>query len=698
MTSNVKSASDPAQHPQQPASHRYRMWHLDLDEELNILAFRGPAIPTESWPFLDGQVDGKGLFDVIRSVLPGDPWKSDISGQLSQYNRANVRMYALNKNAQSNDLLIDVLPLTQPSERSAVYSCSILDTTGATVIGQTFNAEESFLEALMQHSPAMIVIKDVEGRYLHLNKTAEEILGVCESAAVGHLPSEVLAEENAAQCASEDFTVLEQDSVVQVEQHYLEQDGLRIVLASKFPARDDMGCTTGVCTVGLDITKIKRTESKLYAEAHFDHLTEIPNRLLALDRLNQAIVRSRRRPAKITVMVLDLGQFSVVQETLGREIADQILIEAAWRLRSCSRQGDTIAKIGSDRFAIIAHDMDVQDGVKAASEKALSSLRKPFHVANQKVAIAPSAGISIFPDDSESPYELFSFAEIALARAMHNGRNMAQRYEHEFSYEKKLNSKIALLLDQAVLKDEFHLVYQPLIDPYSNQTIGAEALLRWESDELGWVGPDRFIPIAEDSGQIHRIGEWVLRQACCAAFEWNVGLDEGVPVAINVSPKQVIVPGFRTMVEEVLRDVQLDPALLKIEITETAFASDADSFRQTFLELTDMGIRLSLDDFGTGYSSLGYLHSCPFDVIKIDRCFLKAIGHEESSRILLANIIAMAKSLGLQVVAEGVESDEQVRILRDLKCDQLQGYRFSRPLVEERFREFLRQGPLVEAA
>lgn len=666
------------------------IWYAEIGVDTRITDMRLAYGKGNSDQTFDSQSVGEDLYSLFGTDAGSSPQLDTVVRRIKEAKAFDSMPFeTAGENGRPIHYVISGVSKPDTPDSDAVFVCRIAETTSYTLRDNAYRHGMAYLHALLRYSPNFIVIKDLDGRYVRINGAAEKVLGVCADDIVGALPADVLDEDLASQCAKDDFTVLESEQAVHLEQEFNSGDERRVLRVVKFPALDPSGCTVGICTVGTDVTKFKTIEHKLYEESNFDLLTEIPNRLLGIDRLHQAMAQAKRTKRRVGLVVADLGKFTAVNDAFGADAGDQLLIESAWRLKGCTRESDTVARLSGDQFALVLTELDGHEDIETVAEKVLRELRLPFLVEDRSIAIAPSVGLSLYPDDAAVAGALISNAESALAHAKQCGRNTVKLYNGDISREITLHHRISTLLNHALDRGEFYLTFQPLVSP-AGETVSAEALLRWECRELGPIGPDKFIPVAEDNGQIHEIGEWVLRKACIAAKKWNHGRADPISVSVNVSPKQVIANDFLEIVDKALRDSRLDPALLKLEITETAFASDADLFRSTFLDLSNMGIALSLDDFGTGYSSLGYLRMCPFDVIKIDRTFLTDVSHDPESQVLLDNIVRLAKSLNLTVVVEGVENDLQVEILKNLDCDQLQGFKFSRPLREGDFNDFIR--------
>ena len=439
-----------------------------------------------------------------------------------------------------------------------------------------------------------------------------------------------------------------------------------------------------------DISERKQAEEQLLHQANFDPLTNLPNRLLALDRLAQAIKQGNRNKARVAVMFLDVDQFKKINDIMGHDSGDQLLIEIGERLLSCIREGDTVARLGGDEFLIIQCNINEVMESEAVAESILNVLSKPYHVGSRELFFSASIGITTYPDDTRSASTLLQYADAAMYKAKQEGRNTYRYYTPEINDRAKVRLDIETRLRQAIEREELSLHYQPQIDIQSESLIGAEALLRWRNPDLGFVSPDKFIPLAEDIGMMDKIGEWVLRRACRDAQAWHSQPDKPLRVAVNVSPVQFRGNNLLETVTSLIEGGEIAPDLLELELTESLLVEDAPETAQMLNKFKEMGIHLALDDFGTGYSSLSYLKKFPFDVLKIDRSFVNNVMTHPEDAALCKAIIAMATSLNLKVVGEGVETEEQLEFLRKHGAQYIQGYYYSKPLPATEFEYFMK--------
>jgi diguanylate cyclase (GGDEF)-like protein len=419
----------------------------------------------------------------------------------------------------------------------------------------------------------------------------------------------------------------------------------------------------------------------------------LPNRALFRDRLAQSLARSRREGHLLGVMFLDLDRFKEVNDNLGHSAGDELLVQVASRLKENLRDVDTISRLAGDEFTFIVEDVERVDQLTTVAERVLDLFRNPVIAAKQEIYVTGSIGIAISSDGPQTVDELLKNADIAMYHAKSEGRNNFQVYsdaEHAVSSEKLgMETK----LRRAIEREEFVLAYQPQVDIRSGRIVGIEALIRWQSSELGMVPPGRFIPLAEETGLIVPIGEWVLRTACEQNRRWQAAGLPPVVVSVNLSPRQFRQRDLLGTVLAILDDVRLDPHFLEFEITETTVMQRADEAAVLLAQLSETGVRLAIDDFGMGYSSLSYLKRFPAQKLKIDQSFVRDISTDKDDAAIVGAIVAMARSLALEVVAEGVETREQLDFLRKLDCDQYQGYLFSRPVAPEEIALLLAKPP-----
>lgn len=447
----------------------------------------------------------------------------------------------------------------------------------------------------------------------------------------------------------------------------------------------------------FDISRRRRAEEELRHLAYYDAVTGLPNRTLLEDRLSKAMAAARRRKEKLALLFLDLDHFKVINDSLGHATGDRVLNEVATRLKKWSRDQDTVARLGGDEFVIVVNGVKEIGDVAVAARRVLDAMTAEARIEGRSLSIGCSLGISIFPDHGTDAVALLKNADAAMYSAKENGRNNFQFFTPEMNAQVVERLNLESDLRAALQNNELFLVYQPQSDIASGKLIGAEALLRWQHPKLGLIPPDKFIRIAENSGLILPIGEWVLRTACAQSRKWHSEGLPAVPVAVNVSAVQFRQEGFLDLIRRVLRETGLPPEYLELELTESLIMSNAESIVSMLRQLKETGVKLSIDDFGTGYSSLSYLRHFPVYKLKVDRSFVREVTANPDDAAITGTIISMAKSLNLKVIAEGVETEAQMRFLSKHRCDEVQGYYFSKPLSAADFSKFARGWGLLSA-
>ncbi|MFH1034895.1 MAG: EAL domain-containing protein [Pseudomonadota bacterium] len=456
--------------------------------------------------------------------------------------------------------------------------------------------------------------------------------------------------------------------------------------------RDPQGQITHFVAVFHDITEIKASQEQIKYQAFHDALTGLPNRALFNDRLRVALARAQRGQQSLAVTFLDLDHFKSINDSLGHAIGDVLLQEVAARLQQCLRAEDTVSRLGGDEFIMIMPDVQGPDQAVAAAQRIIEALERPFVLKGHELYVTASLGITLFPADGDELETLVKNADMAMYRAKEQGRNTFQLYTSSMNKRVLLRQAMQADLRKALERDELIVYYQPKVDLDSGRVAGMEALLRWQRPDGRLVPPGKFIPLAEDTGLILPIGQVVLEKACRQAAQWARQGHGGLRLAVNLSARQFAQPQLLENVEQVLASSGLAPELLELEITESTVMSNVQSASQVLDLLHGMGVSLALDDFGTGYSSLYYLKHLRIDVLKIDRSFVRDIPDNSEANAIAEAVVSLARSLRLQVVAEGVETHAQLGFLRGLGCDYLQGYLFSRPLSTDDFGALLQEG------
>ena len=430
----------------------------------------------------------------------------------------------------------------------------------------------------------------------------------------------------------------------------------------------------------FDITARKQAEKKLEYRAFYDTLTDLPNRNYFDENLEIALVKAKNNNNLMAVVFLDLDCFKNINDSLGHKVGDQLLKSFAQRLSSCVRNNDIISRWGGDEFTLLLPQINSPEDTINLAQRILEDLKQPFEVAGHQLYVKTSIGIAIYPQDGEDGETLLKNADAALYRAKERGRNHYRFYSSTMTSKASLLLKLENLLYQALEEESLSLHYQPQLNLTNNKVSGMEALLRWYHPEFGNVSPLKLIPLAEKTDLIIPISLWVLKTACLQNKAWQKRGFSPIPIAVNLSPKQFQQPNLVDIVAQVLEDTALEPHLLDLEITETAMMQNIDSSRETLQNLRELGVQVSLDDFGTGYSSLGYLQKFPVTTLKIDQSFIQTLQANSGNTAIISAIIALGQSFDLRVIAEGVETLQQLELLQGLNCREIQGFWFSRPL------------------
>ncbi len=456
-----------------------------------------------------------------------------------------------------------------------------------------------------------------------------------------------------------------------------------------------------------DVTLLKNAEEEIRMLAFFDGLTGLANRALFMERLNHAVAAAERHGRIFALLFLDLDQFKMVNDSFGHHTGDLLLKKVSETLKKCTRISDTttgpvrgddidtlIARLGGDEFIVLLSDIKKPENAAAVARRILKDMPITHTLEGKQISVTSSIGISVFPEDGNDAETLLKHADSAMYHAKQRGRNTYQFYKKSLNAEVLERFSLEHDLREAISNEEFVFFFQPKLNLSSRKIVGAEALIRWVHPQKGLIQPDQFIPIAEESGVIVDINKWVIQESCRYANKWqNQGLDPG-RIAINLSGYQLPEQNIIEVIKSALQEAELEPSSLEVELTEYTLMQNTSSSRSTLQQMSDLKLRVALDDFGTGYSSLSYLTSFPVNSLKIDRSFVMGTALSESNQVIIRAIIAMGHSLGIKIIAEGIETEEQFHLLRDLGADEGQGFYFSPPVAENHFIELLRRGIL----
>ena len=565
----------------------------------------------------------------------------------------------------------------------------------AAIAEALFEEKERALITLNSIGDAIVSI-DLHGQVTYLNAVAERMTGWSRQEAVNESFEQVFriidgASRKPAQNPM--TTAIRRNMIVGLTPNcvLIRRDGVEAAIEdSAAPIHDRRGQVTGAVMVFHDVSAARAVSQKMSYLAQHDVLTDLPNRILFNDRLTQAMSLAKRRQQKLALLYLDVDRFKQINDSLGHAIGDRLLQSMATRLRDCVRSSDTVSRQGGDEFVVLLSEISQPQDAAVIADKILMALSALHRIDNHDLHITVSIGVVVYPDDGMDSDALLTNADFAMYHAKERGRNNYQFFKADMNVRAIERQSVQDGLRRAVTQREFLLVYQPQIDLATGVMVGLEALIRWDHPERGVVPPMNFIPIAEECGVIVPIGRWVMREACRQARVWQ---DAGLPpvrLAINISAVELGAKDFVAGVREILLETGIDPCFLEFELTETFLMQDSKSTAVVLRALKGMGVHLALDDFGTGYSSLSYLRRFPIDTLKIDRSFVRDLTSDADDASIVSAVISMGKSLHLRVVAEGVETQEQLAFLKDKQCPDGQGYYFGRPVPAADFARLLR--------
>ena len=552
---------------------------------------------------------------------------------------------------------------------------------------------EEHLASILRLVPTGILIIDQEQNLVLFNHAAEEIFGYTREEVLGQSLDLLLPTEfhNSHRRMVKEFAEADIPLIQAMDRKPVKarkKDGETIYINASISSLHISNEQLLLAAI-TDVTAKKIQDDQIHFQAHYDSLTQLPNRFLALDRLGQLLPKAKRDGQKVAVLFLDLDDFKKVNDSMGHEVGDKILIEAASRLASVVRKEDTVGRLGGDEFIIMLGSLTEPTDVQPVVDSLLALFRKPFLIGEQELMLTLSIGVAIYPDDGMELSQILRHSDSAMYYAKRQGRNTYAFYTKEMNRGVARRLALEAQTNGAIERGEFEVYYQPKVRIDTGRVIGAEALLRWHNQELGSVSPNEFIPVLEQTGMIVDAGRFVLEQALTQTRQWQQHYLPSFAIAINLSPRQFRDPELVESIIESARKTEVAFESIELEITEGVLLSGHAYTADALQALCATGITLALDDFGTGYSSLSYLRQFPFGVLKIDRSFIRDINDDPQDRALVSAAVAMAHSLELTVVAEGVETEDQMATLREIDCDICQGYLLGRPLPVSQFEELL---------
>lgn len=544
--------------------------------------------------------------------------------------------------------------------------------------------KDNMLEAVFEVIPDLFFMMQEDGTIIDYHASNDKALYVSPKEFIGKSMTELLPTEAGNKFQVNIAKAIKYGGVSRFEYELTMPDG-----SIYFEARvSHLKAHKQVVVIVRDITEQHKSAETIRQHAYFDALTLLPNRFLSLDRLSQMLIEANRNTEKTAVLFLDLDDFKKVNDSLGHEVGDKLLVEAANRLSSAVRKEDTVGRLGGDEFIVLLRALSDNHNARDIAENLLNLFRDPFQIDGRELILTLSIGIAIYPENGDCASDLLRNADTAMYQAKALGRNTLSFFTKEMNVIMLRRFDIEEQMHGALERDEFEVYYQPKFDIKNGSIIGAEALLRWHNPTLGNITPDEFIPIAEHTGLIVPIGQFVVKQSLRFLNEWQNNHKQDYTMAVNLSPRQFRDKELISFVKQSLSDANIAASSLEFEITEGVLMIGNSYIDGALVELHKLGIQLSMDDFGTGYSSLSYLRQYAFDVLKIDRSFINGITLNKEDCDLVKATIAMAHSLGLVVVAEGVEIYEQLALLDKLGCDFVQGYYFSRPVPAQELIDF----------
>jgi diguanylate cyclase (GGDEF)-like protein/PAS domain S-box-containing protein len=611
--------------------------------------------------------------------------RAEFASKLASEGRVRNFEYRMRKHSgELADVLVSTETIDLAGEERLLTS--VMDITDLKRVERQLQASERRFRDFAEAAGEYVWETDVDGRYTYVSRRVEQVLGYPREEMYGRRPTEFMPPGEVEQIQSVlGEAIAKGEPFRNVELRSLTRAGSLVwQLVSGVPIRDEMGLVRGYRGTAMEITERKQAERRIEELATRDPLTGLPNRLLLADRLGQGLLSAQRAGDMLGVLFVDLDHFKNINDTLGHQAGDLLLKEVARRLGGVVRKGDTLSRQGGDEFVVVLEGLKTPDDAGQVAQKVLNSLAQPCEIEGHRIVTSGSVGIAVYPSDGADAATLMRHADTAMYAAKSSGRKNYQFFSADMNLRTTERLQLEEAMRGALERGELRVYFQPRVDITSGRLTGAEALLRWAHPEHGLVGPDRFMRVLEETGMIHTFGEWVLQQACNQTKAWNALHGPPFAIAVNVSPKQFN-QALIGRVSEALQTSGLEPELLEIEVTERALTRHIEDSRALTRKLRELGVRIVVDDFGTGYSSMSELRRLGVHAIKIDRSFVRLMGTSQDDRVVVRAIIDMARSLQLDTIAEGVERESELHLLRDMGCDEYMGNLLQPPVPAGEF-------------
>jgi len=619
---------------------------------------------------------------------------------ITENGKQNIHLSTIHQRKDGSKYNVDIYLQSTNFEGHDAYVAFILDVTQRKKAERDLEEQYALMQNIVNTVPIRIFWKNNDLTYLGANKLFLEDAGLASTdEIIGKNDFELPWRDTAAQAYRDDDIKVMSSGIAKInfEEVQTKENGETIVLlTSKVPLKDAQTNIIGVLGSYADITIQRKTEEELKKQkdilahqAHHDALTGLPNRLLFNDRLGQAIEKAKRHESKVALLFIDLDHFKEINDSLGHDTGDKILKEMTTKLEETIRDEDTVARLGGDEFTVIMKDLAQGQDASFLAQKILHTLAKPINIEGNVLYVSSSIGISLYPDDGDTSANLLKYADSAMYKAKDEGRNNFQFYSAEMTAIALERVIMETNLREALKNKDFVVYYQPQMNGLNDKIVGMEALVRWQHSSMGLISPIKFIPIAESTGLIVELDRFVMKTAMTQFVKWyKEGLNPGV-LAMNLSIKQIQRKDFIPVFKNLLIETGCKSEWVELELTEGQIMSNPEESIKVLQQINDIGVELAIDDFGTGYSSLAYLKRLPIDKLKIDRAFIKDLPDDEEDAAITRAVIALAKSLNLKLIAEGVETQEQRDFIVENGCHNIQGYFYSKPIPADEMRAFL---------